>query len=784
VHWVPFSQLWEVPFLFLGAAALLSVWLTRPLWYDPDARQLRRDLLRARQLLEQRDAPVGSVPALLADALNHIDRAPARAGEVHFLLGTAYQRLADQLPSDRQSETRARGRDHLEKAEALGVPESDVTRLRYRLGKVWFQTGVEPRRVIDYLAPTIEQAADDRGEGYAMLTQAYLHLSVPDVRAALQANEKQLQQPIESESVFAPARLLRGELLLRLGERDAARKVLAKIGPRAPSRILARARHLQAMSYQDEHEWAKAAPLWEAVLNDHREPPPDPDRVWYFLGLCRRNQNHPGAARAWEQVIHGGETAQAAQLRLALLRMEKGDFAAALNSYETALASLARPAEYNNSLVERDEARGLVEAACRICREKGKFAEARQLALLHSRLAMPPAAQLLLAEVAEGWGKALHEQAQREKNAEAAHDMEAAVNRFREAGAAYEAAAEAALNQPDRADWLWHAAMAHLQAQDFNHAIPELKRLLELPAASVRFSEAWYRLARAYQAVDLEHEKDARDAYVRCIEQAGPFAFRARHRLAEAEIRRKNWDDAEAMLLQNLELMRADADRAAHERTLYSLADVLFGRGEYRLAATRWEQALSHYPGNPEALSVRYRLGEAYRRLAEREFYHLRPTEPLGTDTKPHYWKQYTFWMEKAASQFQMVADNLAAHRSAESQNPDAALLLKALFAHADCRFELHQYGEAARLYDDLAQRYVNRYEALVALKQLWSCYVLPPPLDQLQLKNAIGTLRRTTEVLGALPDSVFKGRPESESRIDWEGWIRKSEATLKQLGS
>ena len=46
-----------------------------------------------------------------------------------------------------------------------------------------------------------------------MLTQAYLHQPTPDIHAALQANERQLQLPISDENLQAPARLLRGESL-------------------------------------------------------------------------------------------------------------------------------------------------------------------------------------------------------------------------------------------------------------------------------------------------------------------------------------------------------------------------------------------------------------------------------------------------------------------------------------------------------------------------------------------------------------------------------------------
>jgi hypothetical protein len=198
-----------VPAFLAGVLALLAVWLTRPVWYDPDAREVDRELAQLRAALESPGASPHNLLAQAADLLGRIDRLPARAGEAHFLTGSAYVRMAEKLPADRADETWRKARYHLEQAEKLGVPEGDVPRLQYRLAKAWFQTGGDMHRVIEYLNATIEQAAEDRGEGYGLLTQAYLRARPRDVPAALAANQKQLQQPTADENLLAPARLLR-----------------------------------------------------------------------------------------------------------------------------------------------------------------------------------------------------------------------------------------------------------------------------------------------------------------------------------------------------------------------------------------------------------------------------------------------------------------------------------------------------------------------------------------------------------------------------------------------
>jgi hypothetical protein len=54
---------------------------------------------------------------------------------------------------------------------------------------------------------------------------------------------------------------------------------------------------------------------------------------------------------------------------------------------------------------------------------------------------------------------------------------------------------------------------------------------------------------------------------------------------------------------------------------------------------------------------------------------------------------------------------------------------------------------------------------------------------DKTQIDKAHETLKRASIILNRLPDTVFKDRPESESRQAWEKWIQDSETALKQLG-
>jgi tetratricopeptide (TPR) repeat protein len=780
------GQLWQVPLFLVGLAAVLGVWATRPLWYDPETVQLRRDLADARGMLQEPHAALNGLTVRLSEALSHIDRLPKRAGEAHFLLGSVYLRLAGEVPPASAADLWQKVRSHLEQAEQLGVPEADRATLLYRLAQAWYQTGGNVERVIDYLSKSIDQVDDDRAAGYAILTQCYMRLPVPNVQAALEANEKQLQLPTDDENRLVSPRLIRGELYMRKQEWDKAQKVLTRIGPNSPPAIVARARFLLAQSYQEEEAWAEAAKLWEAVLADQRQPPADPVRVRYLLGVCYDNLHRPAdAARPWERIEEEAQAeGQAARLRLAHVRIAMGNIPAGLELYGRALDSVHKPADYPNKLVSLVQAGEILASDCRSCTQAGNFEAAEKLARLYARLASPGPAHVLAGQVAETWASALHIKAQQLKDATSARQQEAAAQgHFREAAAAYDAAAAATAGQPEQAEWLWHAGACSLHGQDFRHAIDVYQRFAQLHPPAARLSETWYRLGEAYQA--LGEDPSAERAYEICIQTGAPFDNRARYERAMVEVRRGNADGAEEMLEHLLRLLPAgiELDRETQERTLYALADLAFLRREFTLAAQCWEQALKFYPANPAAWTARYRLGQAYRSLADQE------AQAPGMIGSPDPRSRYRGWpgrrLEHAAAHFQKLVDDLQARQAAAPlQENDALLLRQARFALAECRFDLGLYTDAIPVYISLANQCEHEVEGLSALKQLYRCYLasMSPDKPQENLDLAARTLETMRALLAQLDSAAFQGRPVEESRAVLEGWLKSQEQQLKDL--
>jgi RNA polymerase sigma factor (sigma-70 family) len=108
----------------------------------------------------------------------------------------------------------------------------------------------------------------------------------------------------------------------------------------------------------------------------------------------------------------------------------------------------------------------------------------------------------------------------------------------------------------------------------------------------------------------------------------------AHYRLALEEIEKKNYDQARHFLRQNLEGATAVQDRAAHEKSLYKMADLCFLVKDFEQAVIYYQKALQHYPESPANLAARGQLGECYFELAAQALEKLRNAR---VDEKAHY---------------------------------------------------------------------------------------------------------------------------------------------------
>lgn len=775
------GQLWQVPTFCFGVVVLAIVWSVRPLHHPDSGREPEQGLAELRQAL---DKPL-TTPDVLRTAAepvaSQLEQLGARRGEAHYLLGRMYIRQIAPYAGESAKPVWEQARAHLEQAERLGVAVPDRPRLLYLLATAWHHTDAEPEKVIAAMKGCVELPGNDRLEGYGMMAEAYLRLPKPDLKAALEVNQKQLSSPTVDDLLLVRPRLLRAELLLRMKEHEEARQVLRNLldrsGPHAPVELLYKATLLLAESLHDEQDWTGALPLWEQLRADPHHAGGNMPRILYSLGLCYRQAGrNREAMTAWEQLRpYGGEYAQASALGLAELRLQSDNAAGAVEALAAAVQKVGGPADYHNTFLDLAAARAIFEGACQALLEGSAFEPARQVAQLYEKLAQPGQAQVLWARVTEAWAKELLEQAQPE--GAGAGKLEEARTRFREAAAAFESAAQQAATPADQAEALWLSAQLFMQGHDPAAALRVLERCVAFPDASAeQLGEAWYAMAEAYQA--QENTAATAAAYRECIKYPSPFAFKARYQIALAHMDKQEDEQAEEVLTQNLALMQSDADREAQEKSLCTLADLLLKRNNYAQAVVRLRQVLERYPENANALKRRFQLARCCQKLGDQEKKRMKIDEPVSPEAQSHYDRQAMQWWEEAVQNYLKIIDELAVRPADRSPTRDEEVLgRQANFAYAECRFSQQVYDDAFRVYESMAARYHHQVDGLVALWNLYHRF-----LYRNQPAKAWEAYQRLQVMVQEMDDKAFDGGAETRTRQWWEAWLLKTKEEFTKL--
>ncbi len=755
--------LWQAPAFVLGVGALAAMALLRPLLGSGEAASpLRRDLAEARRLLDHGDGDPEQAAKLAQHVLEAKDQHPELAGQADLLLGTARMRQAASAEGNQAAELWAEARKHLEAAEQETVPEGEKAKLQFRLGVAGFYTHDNLDHVIAHITTTIDQC-DDPVLGYTVLTQAYMQSSPPNLANALAANLKLRNLPQAKEEQLAPARLLGGELELRLGNFEEARRVLEKVGPQATPEVQAKARRLCAQSYQAQNRWPDAAALWQQALADGKQT----GEALYNLGLCAQHQNqNADAARWWEQCVQaGGDEGRAAALALAEVRLKGPNPETALEMFARVVDGVKPGDDWPGQLTDRASVAKTFQEAGKTYLDNHQFDLAARLAEPFAAVAAPGEADVLRGKASAEWARA-----RREETKKAAADVKQAAEDqarqlFLQAASAYAAAADQAPNDPVPGEYLWHSARCAWEGRDLAQASARLEAVLKIEPTDEqrkqdwyvqREGEAWYLLGEVRRA--LKDDIGAATAYRECIKYLTPFAYRARCQLALAAEARGDLDEAQEDLELNLKLLRnADPDPEAEEQSRFALGNLYYKRGKYLQVVEELGAAVKRFPTNPDGTRAHYHLADSYRQLADQALADANAVDlTVSKDKRDHALQMHRVYLTNAKDQFLELAAVL--------DGPDGKGLLtleeqvQVPFQAADCLFDLGDYDTALMAYKILTERYPGRLEGLNALGGMVRCYsALGDTADMQQRLAEIDTL------LPKMPKQV---------RDQWSEWL------------
>jgi hypothetical protein len=758
---------------------------TAPLAPHEADNQLERDLARVRQALEKPGDPTDDLLALAESTVSRSNQQPELTGEAHFLLGSLHLRLAEHAAADRAREERDKAHLHLESAQLHGVSPTDRARLQYLRGKLLFLSGGDLARCVDLLSKSLPDGADQAGDGYGLLVQAYLKKPVPDIDGALAANLKQMDY-YDDDASLNQARLLRGELLLKKDLRVEAIKALDGIGPRAPQALRLKARALMARAATEEGLWARAVPLWRELLAHPAALPGERGRSLYHLGCCLKQlHEQPGhleeAVDAWQKAVQeGGDEGQAAGLRLAEVHLASGNTQlAALDDLHKALKKVRAPADIKNKLVDLHAVRELLEETCRVFNKREEPEHFLDAAELYKRVAPPGAAEEIIARAAEARGRELLE---RSKDAipNAGTLREQAYSHLENAAQKYEQSAEF---QPagDRADTLWRCIECYrLIPHEQQQTIIVLKKFVELPLDPASQAEAWYTLGELQRRLNQPEAVESFKRCVACNNEA--FAGKARLPLAELAVQQKDYDNAEQIYKQVIKA-GAVVDRTSYDEAMWQLGQLQYDQQRYDPAALQFRELLKN-DHHPQALSARDLLGSCYRQLAAQALKDAESPEVALTGKKPIYVQRWRECLEEALLTYQQLLDQLE-RQKIKLLPPEQALQRKALFVVADCYFELpNGLDEAYPRYHQLWELCRKEGDGLWACQRLYACYFYAsqmrhPLLEQTRFaaEDAVETCQRQFD--DYVQAGVFRDEKE---QVAWEKWLKQKGEEFRQL--
>jgi tetratricopeptide (TPR) repeat protein len=767
------GQLWQVPAFLLGLLALALVAATAPLRQDMGSRDFDDDVDQLRSDLRNGDGSIRASVSLAESVLGRLEAYPSKAAAVHYLVGTVYLRLSEELAAAEAETARQQAIVNLEKALALGVAEDDHAALLYRLGQALFRSGTDLPRALDLLAGSVDRGTDQPAQGYGMLVQGYMRLPTPNLDKALAASQKQLELT-EDEKELWKTYLVRGELFLRKGQKRKALEELEHIKSQAPRELRRQACILQTQCCEDEGLWNRAIPLWKELLTDPTGVRGGKARILYALGMCYHHgdpADDKAAAAAWQEVTPlGGDEAQAAGLRLGALLLET-DPARGLAEWSVALARVASAKDYQNRLLPPQQAGEIFENAWRTLLERQDFARALETLELYRKVARPGGADERRGQILEAWARNLEEQVPRESPQRAEALRQKVSARYIEAGQAFEKAAQA--RQGDsQARLLWRSVGCFLPAKDYPRAAAALEKFLELNNSEEALAEGWLTLAHVCR--HQGESEQARRALLKCIVYPNtPFAYRARYLLAYDAQDKGELEQAEDILKQNLEIQGPSLDREAHARSLYLLADLMIRRRNFDQAGWYLKEAVRQYPNDAQALTARDQLGACYEKLAQEINKKMEGT--LAAEARAYLKRSRDDWLKKALETYQDLADDLERAGPANLSAENQALLRKAAFRAAAAYFDLEEYTEALRRFQLLLDKYRGEREGLLACMRIQACgnalfKSSSPENRRKALEAVLAAVQKTRADVEKLPreHEAFRGTMTQEECLRW----------------
>lgn len=322
---------------------------------------------------------------------------------------------------------------------------------------------------------------------------------------------------------------------------------------------------------------------------------------------------------------------------------------------------------------------------------------------------------------------------------------------------------------------VWNAAQAFALAGDLPEAIRQFQSFMENFPDDPRNAEARFRLGQAYQGrgeYSLAAEfyrgliEDRNDDSVKGVGLWADLSYvpLAQSLLLDAD--ELNDNDAAGLLRAVVDgTVVSNPDAAGRREGLLVLGRLHIRKGENAQAIMRFEELLTRFPAGRDEPMVRFWLGEAHRREADRIEEDLGQAMP--DSQRPPLEQARRERLGRALELYDEVVSLLGAREPHQRSSLDDRALRDAYFYRGAAAFDLEDFDAAIRFYDAAHARYPSDPASLVALVQIVNSYVAIGDMPRARVSN-----ERAQRFFRSLPDQAWDDPNLPMGRGEWERWL------------
>lgn len=804
----------------VAAGVVLAISIAGMVWVlrSPSVTPTQQLVLALQMLKEGHNDQARQAAEKLEAEKYHDEEFP---GGIEFILGICHFREASERPLTEATAQFATAIVYLREAERLGVlPEYEPESI-HALGMSLY--GTKSRGEALALLEVASHPENPRHIDAAMaLTNLYLH---PDWRnperlqGAKKLNDLVLAA-VKDRPEYSTALQQRAEVFLATDNLPGTRGViqqLEKLPETAALRTVLEARVLIA-----EKRYVEAVNLLVPVAADETPDQAAPRQASYLMGLAAELQStdqpntmvtpaqrataaagrveyRQRAVEYYRKTVNrfeGSEEAIASLAHLGRLQQEEGAYEKAIQSFGTVLRSVRDVEDYDNRWLPLEELRARTLEAWNRWIQEARYQEAIALADLMIPAFPRDQAYELAARARQRWAEQAEQRLAKLSSAERAAGEPELRRLWSDSADAFARLAQARHSAANFADAVWQSVELSYRGHDFSAALERIDEFLSATSEAMR-PLALVRRGQILLDLDRIEEAEASFTEVRRQYPTNPAAFTAVYLLAVCRMERNDLDGADAQwraILNSNELAPAAKE---WQESLFSLAQLQGERATWsrrklerpamvrsesdtlwtdvasrsREAIDLFEQYVSRYPTQPQAIAAQYHLGKALQ--LQGDLWHRDWVNAETENARQQSLTQKQKYLERALRQFQQVRDVLTDQEKADELNShNKEVLTNTWFEIPHTLFSLDRFQEAAAGYASAVHKFPQDVRVLTAYVQMAEAYArLDRPVEARSMLEQAKVMLDQEQI----PSAAFNAPTTTLTRLEWEQWLDRA---------